>query len=392
MNNLPFFSNADEINKNLPKYRDIDNQERLKLFTFAKTILGGNHAPFELKPEEMNMLLDAAIDDFSAFVQSWFVTQQFGNIWFSFLSVDDIVFAYTTKTLDFERSFSYAYSKQVGLGTNSPSKWELKKDFITIEEHQQVYTIPAGREVNEVLWNTPSFVPTATTNIDPFSLGGWSAGTYGWNFFGRPASVMQPVYSLMLSANDFSMKKRLLQSELTYRITGGANGTKNLYLYPIPGGRNEISTFNVPKHLVGTKVWYFYYDTTPENTEDCLIENPDIVLFPSQFPLKRMLWTQLNDIAKSRVRRIFTAEIKRLIGNIRGTYSGELKMKDFQLQMDYRNLIDQADKERDAIFEEMKLEMEKLTFRQLMEDRAAISESLKTVLKNQPFTQTFYTF
>ncbi len=60
--------------------------------------------------------------------------------------------------------------------------------------------------------------------------------------------------------------------------------------------------------------------------------------------------------------------------------------------MDYRNLIDQADKERDAIFEEMKLEMEKLTFRQLMEDRAAISESLKTVLKNQPFTQTFYTF
>ena len=32
----------------------------------------------------------------------------------------------------------------------------IKKDHIHIEDGRQVYVIPAGREVNEVLWFTPS--------------------------------------------------------------------------------------------------------------------------------------------------------------------------------------------------------------------------------------------
>jgi hypothetical protein len=30
-----------------------------------------------------------------------------------------------------------------------------KKDFVELENGRQVYTIPANREVNEVLWITP---------------------------------------------------------------------------------------------------------------------------------------------------------------------------------------------------------------------------------------------
>ena len=42
----------------------------------------------------------------------------------------------------------------MGLQTRGP--WELQKDYVLIEEDKQVYEIPAGREINEILWFTPN--------------------------------------------------------------------------------------------------------------------------------------------------------------------------------------------------------------------------------------------
>jgi hypothetical protein len=64
-----------------------------------------------------------------------------------------MAFALSVRGFDFTTQYTYAYSKQVGLQTNGP--WELKKDYVELEAGRQVYSIPAGREVNEVLWITP---------------------------------------------------------------------------------------------------------------------------------------------------------------------------------------------------------------------------------------------
>jgi hypothetical protein len=63
-----------------------------------------------------------------------------------------MAFALSVRSLDYVNQYTYAYSKQVGHQTNGP--WELK-DFVELENGRQVYTIPANREVNEVLWITP---------------------------------------------------------------------------------------------------------------------------------------------------------------------------------------------------------------------------------------------
>jgi hypothetical protein len=69
--------------------------------------------------------------------------------------------AMPTQTLtDMAKDYSYYFSKEVGLQQRGP--WELKKDFIEIEPGKQVYIIPAGREINSVMWMNP---PTTQASL-----------------------------------------------------------------------------------------------------------------------------------------------------------------------------------------------------------------------------------
>jgi hypothetical protein len=43
--------------------------------------------------------------------------------------------------------------------------------------------------------------------------------------------VIAPAFDILLTAADMNLKNRIVRSELVYKITAGANGTK-LHLYP----------------------------------------------------------------------------------------------------------------------------------------------------------------
>jgi hypothetical protein len=62
--------------------------------------------------------------------------------------------ALVRRTLDWETQYTYAYSKIVGLQNSGP--WVLKKDYFELEANVQIYEIPAGREINELLWYSPA--------------------------------------------------------------------------------------------------------------------------------------------------------------------------------------------------------------------------------------------
>jgi hypothetical protein len=367
----------------------ITKKDRDILYLRIKHQLGYPLRVFELSDEMLDTYFSISLEDYSSFINNWLIEQQWSTLQGLDLSTAELTFALTTKTLDFEKSFTYAYSKQVGLGSGSPSEWELKKDFVLISGNTQVYTIPADREVNEVLWYTPPFIDAGIG--DMHSNSNWNAGAFGWSYMGRPAQYMQPTYSTLLSAQDRSMKRRIVDSEMTYRITAGANGTKLLYLYPIPGNNYEIGD-RFGKHLDGSKVWYFYYDTANSLGRDkCLEANNDIIKLPNDVPIESLTWEQLNSISKTRVRRMFLAEVKKAIGGIRGFFTGELKAGDQQMTMDYRHLLEEGEKEMEAVKTEIDETLKKLTLRQMTEDKAAIAENINKALQYQPHVNPFYT-
>jgi len=361
----------------------ISKVDKEKLYKQVKHELGYPLRPFELKTEQLDSYLEMVVEDYSMIVNNWLIEQQWVSL--QGLQVDGSNFfeAYTTKSTDFMESFTYAYSKQVGLGMNAPSgdSWVLHRDYVTISANTQVYIIPANREINEVLWTTPPQIDSGL--VDPFALSNWNANSFGWSYLGRPAQYAQPTYSLLLSAQDRGTKRRILQSELTYRVTGGPNGTKLLYLYPVPGERNEISN-GFSKSMEGTKVWYFYYNTNNIGRDKCLEANNDVVKLPSDAPIDIIKWEKLNSVAKVQIRDLFIAKCKMAIGGIRGFYSGEVGATQKELTMDYRHLLEEGKQLKDETILKITESLNKLSLVQLTRDRAEIAANVNKERGFQP--------
>ena len=361
----------------------ITTVDKNKLFLHVKHLLGYPQRPFELEDEQMDSFLEMVIEDYSALVNSWLIQQQWIGLEGMDKSSGDFLAAFTTKPNTYMETFTYAYSRQVGLGTNAPAApgWELKRDFIITQAHTQHYLIPKDREINEVLWETPPEIDGGL--VDPFALNAWSPGMVGWAYLGRPAMYVQPTYSTLLTAQDRRMKQRVLQSILTYRITGLASGEKILHLYPAPGSRDEIRGV-WGSHYAGRKVWYWYYDTSKDGRDKCLEDNNDIVKLPSDPPAKILEWGKMNDIAHQQLRNLLLAMVKMTIGSVRGFYSGELGVTEKALTMDYRHLLEEGTKLKEDTEKIILDQLAYITQENLTKIRAEIAENVNKERGYQP--------
>ena len=360
----------------------ITTVDKNKLYLHVKHELGYPLRPFELKDEMMDSYLEMVVEDYSSIINNWLIIQQWVSLEGMSKENGDFVSAFSNKSNKYMESFTYAYSKQVGLGTNAPAgaEWELKRDFIVTVANTQHYVIPAGREVNEVLWETPPEIDGGL--VDPYGMNAWSAGMMGMSYLGRPAMYVQPTFSTLLAAQDRRMKQRVLQSILTYRITGLASGEKMLHLYPIPNDRYEIAGV-WGKHYAGRKVWYWYYETNG-NRDKCLEENDDAIRLPSDPPTQVLQWSNMNDVAHQQIRNFLIAKVKMVIGGIRGFYTGELGVAEKQLTMDYRHLLDEGTKLKEDTEKIILDQLEKMSQENLTKTRADIAENVNKERGYQP--------
>ena len=156
-----------------------------------------------------------------------------------------------------------------------------------------------------------------------------------------------------------------------------------LHLYPIPNDQYEIAS-SWGKHYAGRKVWYWYYDTNIDGRDKCLEENSDIVKLPSDPPTKVLQWSNLNDVAQQQIRNLLIAQVKIVIGGIRGFYTGKLGVTDKELEMDYRHLLDEGTKLKEDTEKLILDQLEKLSQVNLTEERAKIAQNVNTERQFQP--------
>ena len=360
--------------------------EKKVLYKKIYDVLGAPVREIQITDSQLDTLYENAIEDYSRLINEWLVDQQWSTI--SGLNIEDSDFnvAFATKDLSFAKSFSYAYSRQAGLGTNAPaaSNWELKQDYIVITANTQYYTIPKNREINEVLWHTPSSLIYDGLSVN----GGFIGQEYGWVYNGTQMGTILPSYSTMLGSMDRSMKSKLIRSEMTYRVTGNADGTKTLHLYPVPGGVYQPNGFGLALNTIlnGSRVWYWYYDTTNANKNKCLSDNPDIAVVtrPSDPPLKNLSWGNLNASSRVWIRQYMTASAKLLLAYIRGTYSGSLNITDAPITMDYSMFLDDGRNEQEKLTTQLMERLNNLTYETQLTKRANEAEMLNKILGYSP--------
>lgn len=365
----------------------IAEPNRTKLYTRVKHLLGAPLRSVELEDEMMDSLLELAIGDYSQYIQDWLIESQWSALQNLNLDEQSLTRAFITRSLDYETRYSYAYSKIVGLQTGGD--WVLKKDFIQLQKGQQLYEIPAGREINELLW----FTPAELTNIlfDPWSFGVMGGpglgGPGGYSQIGYSGSYfLMPAFDMLLRMQEINIQRRIIQSDLTYRITALPDGKKMVHLMNTPGGKFDFGNSN----FYNGKVWYWYYDVDGKDRDDCLKNNPDIIKLPSDVPLDEINWDELNNPSQQWVRRWFIGLCKETLGRVRGKYSGNLKTPDSELTMDYTSLLTEGKDERDKLREELMARLERMRPEKMMEKEALTAENLNKAMKFRAFPRQIY--
>lgn len=372
----------------------VTSTEKTRIFNRVKMLLGSPVVGVELKDEQLEAMVCHSIEEYSVHVTDWFLQNQLAEI----LGVPneiDLTLKYVANTQYFERSWAQSIGEQIGLGANGNR--ELKTGAISLTAGTQDYYIPANREVIEVLWYTPSFINLF--GLDPFANTNIAFSEFGASFAGQTLYHVMPVFDTILTAQAAELRNRVRASEYSYSLHPGPNGQRLLRLYPVPrgisvsGGTSGFANAGIGggAGTPGT-VYYRYYDRigiagNPEwsgNTANptwsastSTEQGNGLVSSFADAGFYNLNYSQLNDKAKKWVLDYTFALAARTLGPmIRGKFDGQLPIPDAELRLNSNTLLDIANKEMDRLYKKLDDELERLSFRKIMEDRASIQENL----------------
>ena len=374
-------------------------EEVKHLFHLVRVALGSPIRSIELTDDQLCALLEIAIGDYAEKVQNWVLETQWLNVQgkntIQFQNPNELAYAMTVRTMDWSRNYSYWFSREIGL--QQRGSYELKKDFFQVEKGKQVYVIPKGREINKVMYVTPSTTKAALYgNLGTLDTGiGGGFGQYGnmGNGMGITGFYIGSAYDTALMSVDLKYKNSLLRGDLAYKVTAGPDGTHLVHLMSTPGSPNMVGgvaaddTWGWNKYS-NCYVWYTYYDVsdgTEEDIDKCRIENrDDVVLTPDQVPFESMSYDLMNYPTQQIIRKLLIAEAKITLGNIRGAFSGTVKIPNAEMTLDYRLFLDQGKDEKEKTLNELSERLTRMTPWELMKNQNEMNDQLMKVLKQKP--------
>ena len=371
----------------------MSQSEQTKIFRRIRTFLGEPVMGVELEDIHIEEAICMAIEEYSSYVNNWVMQNRLGEI-LGLPSDIDFTLKYVSNSLYFEKAYVQSYSEQAGIGTNGVK--ELKTASISLSAGTQDYIIPINREVNEVLWFTPSFINLF--GLDPFSNQNIAFSEFGASFVGHTLYHIMPVFDTLLTAQAAELRNRIRGSEYSYIIKPGPDGTKVLKLLPIPGNSGSVKT-------PGT-VFYYYYDRVGNYGNPLFsgnTANPNftgytseqitagfngngLVSGPADVKLDFISYSQLNSVAQRWVKRFALALSKEMLGlGIRGKFNGQIPIPGAEATLNKDDLITTGRDDQEKLIIELKEQLLELNYDKLMEKRALIQEAIN---KNLGFGPT----
>lgn len=359
--------------------------EQTAIFKRIRYFLGEPVMGVELVDEQIETAICIAIEEYSSYINNWVMQNRLGEM-LGLPSEIDFTLKYVSNSLYFEKSYATSFGEQVGLGANSIR--EIKTGSITLSAGTQDYYLPAEREIDSVLWFTPSFINLF--GLDPFSNSNIAFTEFGASFAGHTLYHVMPVFDTILTAQAAELRNRVRGSEYSYILRGGPNGQRLLKLFPVPSPGN--SNANVGGQGTPGTLFYTYYDKVSlysgdtgnpgftgytQSQIDSGFQGNGLVSTPADVQLNFISYAQLNDTAKRWVKRYALALCKEILGlGIRGKFNGQLPIPGADLTLNKDDLINTGREDQEKLMTELKEQLAELSYDKIMEKRALVQEAI----------------
>jgi len=371
----------------------MSQHEQTKLFKRIRFFLGEPVMQVELSDEQIEIAICMAIEEYSSYINNWVLQNRLGEM-LGLPSEIDFTLKYVSNTLYFEKQYATAFGEQVGLGANSIR--EVKTGSITLTAGTQNYLLPAGIEVDQIMWFTPSFINLF--GLDPFSNSNIAFTEFGASFAGHTLYHVMPVFDTILTAQAAELRNRVRGSEYSYILRGGPDGQRLLKLIPVPVPGNSSASAG-GTGTPGT-LFYTYYDKVTlysgntgnpgftgytQSQVDAGFQGNGLVSTPADAQLNFLSYNQLNSVAQSWVKRYALALCREILGlGIRGKFNGQLPIPGDELTLNKDDLINTGRDDKEKLMTELKEQLAELSYDKILEKRAAIQESINKSLGYGP--------
>jgi len=278
---------------------------------------------------------------------------------------------------------SQQYGTLAGVGGNTA----IKKAYVNLTSSVQIYDLinnaydaTTGNSISSSLSGSSSTidvfkvyheaVPAITRFFDPYSVG--AQGTLNLmselgfgNFSPAAQFLMMPIYEDVLRMQQIEFNDHIRKSTFSFNIVD-----------------NKLEIFPVPTGMGKTKV-YFEYINRDEFEHDSQTIQSDSLSDYSDIPYDFIQYRNINDVGKQWIRKYTLALAKELLGAIREKYSS-VPIPDGELQLDGAALRAEAQVEKDMLLEQLRGNLEEMSRKNVMENKAHESTHHQEMLRKVP--------
>ena len=133
------------------------------------------------------------------------------------------------------------------------------------------------------------------------------------------------------------------------------------------------------------KFWFrFTIEGTTEPWEDSFDSGQDGVNNMNTIPFENIPFENINSIGKQWIRRFALALSKETLGQVRGKFGGSIPIPGDNITLNSSDLLSQAQAEQNALRDELKTQLDEMTYNQLLAKDAEMSENSQTMVENVP--------
>jgi hypothetical protein len=277
---------------------------------------------------------------------------------------------------------SQQYGTQAGVGGST----SIQKAYVDLTASVQIYDLmnqavdtKTNKKFNEIFSGSSTVdvtkvfyeaTPAITRFFDPYSVG--AQGTLNLmselgfgNYSPAAQFLMMPLYEDILRMQAIEFNDQIRKSTFSFNIVDN-----KLEIFPVPSG-------------MGLSRIYFEYMSRDEFEHDSQTIQADSLSDYSDIPYDFIQYSNINEVGKQWIRKYTLALTKELLGAIREKYSS-VPIPDGDVNLDGAALRSEAQVEKDALITQLRENLEEMSRKNVMENKAHESDHHQDMLRKVP--------
>jgi hypothetical protein len=254
--------------------------------------------------------------------------------------------------------------------TESVQTYDLMQSAIDVQSGQSFSTMYVSGSTVDVVKVFHEASPAIARFFDPYSVG--AQGTLNLmselgfgNFSPAAQFLMMPIYEDVLRMQQIEFNDHIRKSAYSFNIAD-----------------NKLQIFPVPTENTVKKV-YFDYMSRDEFEHDSQTIQADSLSDYSDIPYDFIQYSKINEVGKQWIRKYTLALAKELLGAIREKYNS-IPIPDGEVSLDGAALRAEAQVEKDALVTQLRENLEEMSRKNVMENKAHESDHQQEMLRKVP--------